>query len=56
MHKPNAQTVLPWDMVHKVFRGLPVERVRGWGGKFGVRIAETLGVSTAGMVFLLKVW
>ncbi|CAN0117015.1 unnamed protein product, partial [Ascophyllum nodosum] len=50
MHKPNAQTVLPGDMVPRVFRELPVERVKGWGGKFGVRIMETLGVSTAGEV------
>ena len=49
MHKPNAQTVLPGDMVPRVFRELPVERVKGWGGKFGVCIMETLGVSTAGM-------
>lgn len=48
MHKPNAQTVLPLDKVEVVFHTLPVERVRGWGGKFGVKMMEKLGVSTAG--------
>ncbi|CAN0064976.1 unnamed protein product, partial [Ectocarpus sp. 13 AM-2016] len=50
MHKPNAQTVLPLDKVEVVFHTLPVERVRGWGGKFGVKMMEKLGVSTAGEV------
>eukprot|EP00752_Nemacystus_decipiens_P013908 g12345.t1 len=50
MHKPNAQTVLPLDKVERVFHTLPVERVRGWGGKFGVKIMEKLGVTTAGDV------
>eukprot|EP00903_Cladosiphon_okamuranus_P020527 g18843.t2 len=50
MHKPNAQTVLPLNKVERVFHTLPVERVRGWGGKFGVKIMEKLGVSTAGEV------
>lgn len=48
MHKPNAQTVLPLNKVERVFHTLPVERVRGWGGKFGVKIMEKLGVSTVG--------
>lgn len=48
MHKPNAQTVLPLDKVEAVFRTLPVEKVKGWGGKLGVKIMEKLGVSTAG--------
>lgn len=48
MHKPNAQTVLPLNKVQRVFHTLPVERVRGWGGKFGVKIMEKLGVATAG--------
>lgn len=48
MHKPNAQTVLPLNKVEVVFHTLPVERVRGWGGKFGVKLMEKLGVSTAG--------
>ncbi|CAN0156114.1 unnamed protein product [Pylaiella littoralis] len=50
MHKPNAQTVLPLDKVGGVFHTLPVERVRGWGGKLGVKIMERLGVTTAGEV------
>ncbi|CAN0489987.1 unnamed protein product, partial [Ectocarpus sp. 8 AP-2014] len=48
MHKPNAQTVLPLDKVEVVFHTLPVERVRGWGGKFGAKMMEKLGASTAG--------
>ncbi|CAN0453750.1 unnamed protein product, partial [Laminaria digitata] len=50
MHKPNAQTILPLDKVEAVFRTLPVEKVKGWGGKLGVKIMEKLGVSTAGEV------
>ncbi|CAM9779927.1 unnamed protein product [Ectocarpus sp. 4 AP-2014] len=53
MHKPNAQTVLPLNKVEVVFHTLPVERVRGWGGKFGVKMMEKLGVSTAGEVAAL---
>ena len=48
MNKPNAQTVLPFNKVERVFHTLPVEKVRGWGGKFGVKIMEKLGVTTAG--------
>lgn len=48
MHKPNAQTVLPSANVGEVFSVLPVEKVRGWGGKLGVKIMEKLGVTTAG--------
>lgn len=48
MHKPNAQTVLPSKNVEGVFHKLPVERVRGWGGKLGVKIMEKFGVTTAG--------
>lgn len=55
MHKPNAQTVLPSDKVEAVFKVLPVEKVRGWGAKLGVRIMEKLGVSTAGKRHLKKV-
>eukprot|EP00904_Undaria_pinnatifida_P005505 jgi/Undpi1/2084/HiC_scaffold_12.g05470.m1 len=47
MHKPNAQTVLPLDKVKAVFSTLPVEKVKGWGGKLGVKMMEKLGVSTA---------
>lgn len=48
MHKPNAQTVLPLAKVGTVFAALPVQKVKGWGGKLGEKIMEKLGVTTAG--------
>lgn len=48
MHKPNAQTVLPSGNVEGVFSVLPVEKVKGWGGKLGVKIMEKFMVNTAG--------
>ena len=35
LHKPNQQTVLPPSAVHALLDPLPVDRLRGFGGKLG---------------------
>ncbi|CAM9153003.1 unnamed protein product [Choristocarpus tenellus] len=54
MHKPNGQTILPLAMVPLLFETLPLEKVRGWGGKLGHRLKAELGVSTAGEVSMIS--
>lgn len=47
MHKPNQQTVLTRSAVPRLMAGLPVDRIRGLGGKLGARVLEA-GISTVG--------
>ena len=47
LHKPNQQTALFPCAVPALLRGLPVDRLRGLGGKLGERV-KALGVATAG--------
>ena len=47
LHKPNQQTALFPSAVPALLRGLPVDRLRGLGGKLGERV-KALGVTTAG--------
>ena len=35
LHKPNQQTVLPPDSVRALLDPLPIDRLRGFGGKLG---------------------
>mmetsp|Transcript_12411 Transcript_12411/g.27538 ORF Transcript_12411/g.27538 Transcript_12411/m.27538 type:complete len:818 (+) Transcript_12411:58-2511(+) len=50
MKKPNRQTLInpDDDALQKLFHPLPIGRIRGLGGKFGVEVADKLGVSTVG--------
>lgn len=42
------QTVLPASYVATLLHGLPLGKLRGLGGKFGVVVQEQLGIATAG--------
>lgn len=50
MKKPNRQTLInpDDDALQKLFHPLPIGRIKGLGGKFGVKVSEALGVSTVG--------
>ncbi len=48
LHKPNQQTVLPHDSVPGMFSTLPIKKVRGFGGKFGEAVVDSLGVENMG--------
>ena len=47
LHKPNQQTALFPSAVPALLRELPVDRLRGLGGKLGERV-KALGIATAG--------
>ena len=40
LHKPNQQTVMPRLAIHALLDPLPVDRLRGFGGKLGELIAR----------------
>ena len=48
LNKPNMQTVLPASYVATLLHDLPLGKLRGLGGKFGVVVQEQLGITTAG--------
>ncbi|KAL4860199.1 DNA polymerase eta [Chlorella vulgaris] len=48
LHKPAQQTVLPASAVPVLLGPLPLARVKGLGGKFGVQVMSELGISTVG--------
>lgn len=57
MKKPNRQTLISPDddALQKLFHPLPIGRIRGLGGKFGVEVSEKLGVATVGDVAKLPI-
>ena len=57
MKKPNRQTLInpeEGDTLQKLFHPLPIGRIKGLGGKFGVEVSEKLGVTTVGDVAKLS--
>ncbi|EOD15027.1 Translesion DNA polymerase-REV1 deoxycytidyl transferase [Emiliania huxleyi CCMP1516] len=40
LHKPNQQTLLPRGAVHALLDPLPIDRLRGFGGKLGAILRE----------------
>lgn len=48
LHKPNKQTVMPFDSVEEFFRTLPLKKVRHLGGKLGLTLTENLNCNTMG--------
>ena len=57
MKKPNRQTLInpeEGDTLQKLFHPLPIGRIKGLGGKFGVELAAKLGVATVGDVARLS--
>lgn len=44
MHKPNKQTVLPQQAVQTLYKTIPVKKITGLGGKFGVTVTEKLHI------------
>jgi nucleotidyltransferase/DNA polymerase involved in DNA repair len=51
LRKPNRQTLININdetTLQKLFHPLPLSRIRGLGGKFGEKVAETLQVKTVG--------
>uniref|UniRef100_A0A7S4RM70 DNA polymerase eta n=2 Tax=Ditylum brightwellii TaxID=49249 RepID=A0A7S4RM70_9STRA len=59
LKKPNRQTLInPADdqALRQLFHPLPLSRIRGLGGKFGVEVAEKLKVSTLGDLAQLPIF
>jgi len=57
MKKPNRQTLInpeEGDTLQKLFHPLPIGRIKGLGGKFGIELSEKLGVATVGDVAKLS--
>ena len=53
LKKPNRQTLInPTDPtpLEKLFYPLPLSRIRGLGGKFGMQISQTFGITTVGQL------
>ena len=48
INKPNAQTILPFAGVRKLFDGISIDKVRNLGGKLGEDIKQTYGIKTMG--------
>ncbi|KAG8197841.1 hypothetical protein JTE90_020118 [Oedothorax gibbosus] len=46
LHKPNKQTVLPEASIPILYKDIPVNKVRGLGGKFGDEVMERFKVKT----------
>lgn len=44
LHKPNKQTVLPQGAVQQLYQTIPVKKITGLGGKFGVTVTEKLHI------------
>lgn len=44
INKPNKQTILPHRAVEIYYKTLPVHKITGLGGKFGIQLAEKLGI------------
>lgn len=42
MHKPNKQTVLPFSAVPSLMASLPLNRLKGFGGKLGKTLTEKM--------------
>jgi len=57
MKKPDRQTLInpeAGDTLQQLFHPLPIGRIKGLGGKFGVELSEKLGVATVGDVAKLS--
>ena len=52
LKKPNRQTLIYRDarVLQKLFHPLPLGRIRGLGGKFGISIAEQFHIETVGQL------
>ena len=53
LKKPNRQTLIDRGnpvALEKLFYPLPLDRIRGLGGKLGVKVSEKLGVTTLGQL------
>lgn len=50
LHKPNLQTVIPPRVVVELMEGLPLKKVKNFGGKLGDQLQEQFGCTTAGAV------
>lgn len=48
INKPNKQTILPHDAIEIYYKNLPVHKITGLGGKFGIQLSETLGIEFMG--------
>ncbi|XP_070578564.1 DNA polymerase eta-like [Ptychodera flava] len=44
LHKPNQQTILPHRSVQKLYRTMPINKVRHFGGKLGQQLQDELGM------------
>ena len=48
MHKPNKMTVIPSSVVKTLMKSMPLNRLRGFGGKLGEELREHFQIETAG--------
>lgn len=55
LHKPAQQTVLPACSVEAMLAPLPLSKLRGLGGAFGIRVATEMGVGSVGEVVALPI-
>lgn len=50
INKPNKQTILPHSAIKLYYQALPVHKITGLGGKFGVQLGEKLGIQFMGQL------
>mmetsp|Transcript_36029 Transcript_36029/g.67180 ORF Transcript_36029/g.67180 Transcript_36029/m.67180 type:complete len:868 (+) Transcript_36029:40-2643(+) len=48
MHKPNKMTVIPSSIVPSLMKSLPLNRIKGFGGKLGEELKVVFNIETAG--------
>lgn len=48
INKPNKQTILPHGAIESYYESLPVQKITGLGGKFGMQLGEKLGIQFMG--------
>lgn len=48
INKPNKQTILPHNAIDTYYENLPVHKITGLGGKFGVELTEKLRIEYMG--------
>lgn len=54
LHKPNKQTILPQESVPKLYKELPLKKIPGLGGKFGISISDKLNISKIGELIVFS--
>lgn len=48
LHKPNRQTILPYEALPLLYKDMPIKKLKGLGGKLGSEVSEKLNIVNMG--------